>query len=156
MAYLSNTGCSPNFYLRLPFSWHFPLIYYFYMATLSIIYCPEEVPFCGSRLNIIKSSNIGFRRHLKIISPILFRLEYYRFKNTILILYHLLMYKLSNNLPARSIAQSCPTLCDPMDCSLAGSSVHGILQVRILEGFASKVDCFYSDGKVKLKTFELW
>ena len=30
------------------------------------------------------------------------------------------------------IAQSCPTLCDPMDCSLPGSSVHGILQARIL------------------------
>ena len=29
--------------------------------------------------------------------------------------------------------QSCPTLCDPMDCSLPGSSVHGISQVRILE-----------------------
>ena len=28
--------------------------------------------------------------------------------------------------------QSCPTFCDPMDCSLPGSSVHGILQARIL------------------------
>ena len=31
------------------------------------------------------------------------------------------------------VAQSCPTLCDPMDCSLPGSSVHGISQARILE-----------------------
>ena len=29
--------------------------------------------------------------------------------------------------------QSCPTLCNPMDCSLPGSPVHGILQARILE-----------------------
>ena len=29
--------------------------------------------------------------------------------------------------------QSCPTLCDPMDCSPPGSSVHGILQAKILE-----------------------
>ena len=29
--------------------------------------------------------------------------------------------------------QSCPTLCDPMDCGLPGSSAHGILQERILE-----------------------
>ena len=29
--------------------------------------------------------------------------------------------------------QSCPTLCDPMNCSLPGSSLHGILQARILE-----------------------
>ena len=31
------------------------------------------------------------------------------------------------------VAQSCPTLCDAMDCSPPGSSVHGILQARILE-----------------------
>ena len=31
------------------------------------------------------------------------------------------------------VAQSCWTLCDPMDCSLPGSSLHGILQARILE-----------------------
>ena len=28
---------------------------------------------------------------------------------------------------------SCPTLCDPMDCSLPGSSIHGIFQARVLE-----------------------
>ena len=32
-----------------------------------------------------------------------------------------------------SVAQSCLTLCDPMDCNPPGSSVHGILQARILE-----------------------
>ena len=32
--------------------------------------------------------------------------------------------------------QSCSTLCDPMDCSPPGSSVHGILQARILEWVA--------------------
>ena len=31
------------------------------------------------------------------------------------------------------VAQSCPTLNDPMDCSLPGSSVHGIFQARVLE-----------------------
>ena len=31
------------------------------------------------------------------------------------------------------VAQSCPTLRDPMDCSLPGSSVHGIFQARVLE-----------------------
>ena len=31
------------------------------------------------------------------------------------------------------VAQSCPTLRDPMDCSPPGSSVHGILQARVLE-----------------------
>ena len=31
------------------------------------------------------------------------------------------------------VAQLCPTLCNPMDCSLPGSSIHGIFQARILE-----------------------
>ena len=31
------------------------------------------------------------------------------------------------------IAQSCPTLRDPTDCSLPGSSIHGIFQARVLE-----------------------
>ena len=34
------------------------------------------------------------------------------------------------------VAQSCPTLCDPMDSSLPGSSVHGIFQARVLEWVA--------------------
>ena len=34
------------------------------------------------------------------------------------------------------VAWSCPTLCDPMTCSLPASSVHGILQVRIVEWVA--------------------
>ena len=40
------------------------------------------------------------------------------------------------------IAQSCPTLCDPLDCSPPGSSVHGILQTRILQWIA----IFFSRG----------
>ena len=34
------------------------------------------------------------------------------------------------------VVQSCLTVCDPMGCSLPGSSVHGILQARILEWVA--------------------
>ena len=34
------------------------------------------------------------------------------------------------------VAQSCPSLCDPMDCSLPGSSVHQIFQARVLEWVA--------------------
>ena len=34
------------------------------------------------------------------------------------------------------VTQSCPTLCDPIDCIPPGSSVHGILQARILEWVA--------------------
>ena len=35
------------------------------------------------------------------------------------------------------VAQSCPTLCDPMNCSPPGSFVHGIFQARILEWVAT-------------------
>ena len=31
------------------------------------------------------------------------------------------------------IIQSCPTLSNPMDCSLPGSSIHGVFQARVLE-----------------------
>ena len=34
------------------------------------------------------------------------------------------------------VAQSCPTLLDPMDYSLPGSSIHGIFQARVLEWVA--------------------
>ena len=34
------------------------------------------------------------------------------------------------------VVQSCPTLSDPMDCSLPGSSIHGIFQARVLEWVA--------------------
>ena len=40
------------------------------------------------------------------------------------------------------VAKLCPTLCDPMDCSPPGSSVHGIFQARILEW----VDISFSRG----------
>ena len=41
-----------------------------------------------------------------------------------------------DNITDCEVAQSCPTLCDPMDCSLSGSSVHGIFQARVLEWIA--------------------
>ena len=43
------------------------------------------------------------------------------------------------------VAQSCPTLCDPMGCSPPGSSVHGISQARILEWAA----IFFSRGSFR-------
>ena len=46
----------------------------------------------------------------------------------------------------REVAQSCPTLRDPMDCSPPGSSAHGIFQVRVLEWGAIA----FSDGGTRL------
>ena len=47
-----------------------------------------------------------------------------------------------------SVAQACPTLCNPMDCSLPGSSVHGIFQTRILEWVAISFSRGSSRAKV--------
>ena len=46
------------------------------------------------------------------------------------------------------VAKSCPTLCNPMDCSLPGSSVHGISQARILEwvNISSSREIFPTQG----------
>ena len=45
--------------------------------------------------------------------------------------------------------QSCPTLCNPMDCNPPGSSVHGILQVRILEWVAMPSSRDLSNPEIK-------
>jgi len=42
----------------------------------------------------------------------------------------------THHLAAAKSLQSCPTLCDPIDSSPPGSSVHGILQARTLEWVA--------------------
>ena len=41
-----------------------------------------------------------------------------------------------NLLPVCAVAQSCLTLCGPMDCSPPGSSAHGIFQARVLKWVA--------------------
>ena len=43
-----------------------------------------------------------------------------------------------------AVAQSCPTLSDPMDCSPPGSSIHGIFQARVLEWGATAFSNFVS------------
>ena len=49
------------------------------------------------------------------------------------ILYHLVTWEAQRRACVCLVAQSCLTLCNPMDCSPSGSSVCGILQARILE-----------------------
>ena len=46
------------------------------------------------------------------------------------------------------VIQSCPTLCDPVDCSLPGSSVHEIFQARVLEWVAAA----FSEVRVNRET----
>ena len=54
-----------------------------------------------------------------------------------LITYHLFIFAFVSFSKVKSeVAQACQTLCDPMNCSLSGSSVHGIFQARVLEWVA--------------------
>ena len=48
-------------------------------------------------------------------------------------IYFTMIWLLGNPTGEVLVVQSCPTLCNPIDCSLPGSSVHGIIQARILE-----------------------
>ena len=71
-------------------------------------------------------------------------------------LYYIFHIKVHSNIAAAAAAakslQSCPTLCNPMDCSLPGFSVHGILQARTLEWVAIS---FSNAGKWKVKVKSL-
>ena len=50
------------------------------------------------------------------------------------------------------VAQSCPTPSDPMDCSLPGSSIHGIFQARVLEWGAIAFSNRFNAIPIKLPT----
>ena len=56
---------------------------------------------------------------------------------------------------ASEVAQSCPTLSDPMDCNLTGSSVHGIFQVRVLEWGAIAFSMTNLDSVLKSRDITL-
>ena len=55
---------------------------------------------------------------------------------SILLIFHIIYQKVIAVCVYVLVAQSRPTLCDPMDCSLPGSSIHEILQASILEWIA--------------------
>ena len=52
------------------------------------------------------------------------------------------------------VAQSCPTLSDLMDCSLPGSSIHGIFQARVLEWGATAFSAMEYYSALKRNTSE--
>ena len=52
-------------------------------------------------------------------------------------------------------SQSCLTLCDPMDCSLPGSSVHGIFQARVLEWIAISFSRGFSRPRYPTRVFHI-
>ena len=67
--------------------------------------------------------------------------------------YYLVECNINAAAAAAKSPQSCPTLCNPMDCSLPGFSVHGILQARTLEWVA--ISFSLAEGLTWFK-FPLW
>ena len=66
---------------------------------------------------------------IKMCSPFIYLLEIIIYTKNICLAWYLVHV-------CGLVAHSCPTLCDPMDCSPPGSSVHDILQARVLEWIA--------------------
>ena len=62
---------------------------------------------------------------------------------------HFIRCEVASAAAAAKSLQSGPTLCNPMDCSLPGSSVHGILQARTLEWAAVSFSNAWKLGKWK-------
>ena len=54
------------------------------------------------------------------------------------------------------VAQSCPTLSDPMDCSLPGSPLHGIFQATVLEWGAIAFSRLHNEASIKTHKDGVW
>ena len=74
-----------------------------------------------------------------------------------------LMKRINKCVKWSEVAQSCPTLCDPVGCSPPGSSTHGILQARILEWVAISFSSWSSRprdqtqvSRIADRCFNLW
>ena len=82
---------------------------------------------CYLKVSFIIKRIISNKNNYTVLKRYLFNL-FYILKNPYIFIYILGKWS--------EVAQLCPTLCDPMDCSLPGTSVHGIFQARILEWVA--------------------
>ena len=98
---------------------------------------PGDLPHPGTEPSLLR------RLHWQVNSLPLAPPGKLKYFQLYLLIFHSKIYSLSlgnSNLTAAAAAakslQSCLTPCDPMDCSPPGSSVHGILQTRILEWVA--------------------
>ena len=76
--------------------------------------------------SIFKSRDITLPTKVRLVKAMVFPVVMYVCKN----------WTVKKAAAAAKSLQSCLTLCNPLNCSLPGSSVHGILQARILEWVA--------------------
>ena len=102
------------------------------LKSLQIHDCSHEIKRCfllGRKAmtnldSILKSRDITLLAKVHIVKTMIFPVVMYRYENWTV------------KKAESEVAQSYPTLCDPTDCSLPCSSVHGIFQARILEWVA--------------------
>ena len=102
-----------------------------FFANLWTAACQASLSFAISQslLNFISVESVMLSNHLILCYPVPLLPSIFPRIRSFPIYYTLGLLFLC----CRSVTQSCPTLCDPMDCSPAGSSVHGIFQARVLE-----------------------
>ena len=113
------------------------LLSLFYLYRMSLQFCEEwNNPQVGSHLELHQHRLIRFgyfSRNLRWYLAF-FCIRYFQRKVTPQAECNGLAFKLLRG--ESEVTQSCVTLCDPMDCSLPGSSVHGIFQAGVLEWVA--------------------
>ena len=92
----------------------------------------RELSFNGCKVSVFKMNKV-WKGVVNIMAKLCINAQYVlciaKFKTVNLIMLTVLESE-------SEVAQSCPTLCDPMDCSLSGSSVYVIFQARVLEWIA--------------------
>ena len=90
--------------------------------------------------SVMLSSHLILSHPLSLLPPIPPSIRVYDLPNVLIqvciFFYYLFFWSILCEEEEVEVAQSCPTLCDPIDFSLPGSSVHAILQARILERVA--------------------
>ena len=89
-----------------------------------------EVRGCVSNRTKLKSKSSDYRAHtLTTVLPRLLQLLKLSMSQSSFI-------TKGSERKGSEFTQLCLTLCDPMDCSISGSSVHGVFQAKVLEGVA--------------------
>ena len=89
-------------------------------------------PLCYTMRNLVLVW--GRSWYLSRVFSVQFYIKRMRLVGSLVTIIHVLSYLWNES--ESEVAQSCPTLCDPMDYSLPGSSIHGIFQARVLEWVA--------------------
>ena len=120
-------GLQPSRLLR---PWDFP-------GKSTVVGQHKETNYCNIIFAIVKEKIKCHRFKKKLLCQFLSNMDAFIIQNRIVMHFFCLLKASVHSLEGQCMhaksLHSCPTLCDPMDCSPPGSSVHEVLQARILE-----------------------